>query len=56
MTEATDCDTKGLRFCGGWGPQLSGISSAIASGRNTAFATFDDLENEKNKEEKADEK
>lgn len=49
MTEATDCDTKGLRFCGGWGTQLSGVSSAIASGRNAAFATFGDIE-EKNKE------
>lgn len=56
MTEATDSDTKGLRFCGGWGAQLSGMSSAIASGRNTAFATFDDIENEKKKEEKTDEK
>ena len=56
MTEATDCDTKGLRFCGGWGAQLSGMSSAIASGRNAAFATFGDIENEKNKEENTDEK
>jgi hypothetical protein len=32
------------------------MSSAIASGRNAAFATFDDIENEKNKEEKTDEK
>jgi len=55
MTEAGDCDTKGLRFCGGWGAQLSGMSSAIASGRNAAFATFNDMESY-NKEEKADEK
>ncbi len=45
MTEKSDCDTKGLRFCGGWGAQLSGMSSAIASGRNAAFATFNDMEN-----------
>lgn len=56
MTEAGDCDTKGLRFCGGWGAQLSGMSSAIASGRNVAFATFDDIKNETKKEEKTDEK
>lgn len=56
MTEASDCDTKGLRFCGGWGAQLSGMSSAIASGRNVAFATFDDIEKENNKEEKTNEK
>lgn len=55
MTEATDCDTKGLRFCGGWGAQLSGMSSAIASGRNAAFATFDDIESEK-KEDATNEK
>ena len=47
MTEASDCDTKGLRFCGGWGAQLSGMSSAIASGRNAAFATFEDMNEEK---------
>ncbi len=46
MTEASDCDTKGLRFCGGWGAQLSGMNSAIASGRNAAFATFNDIEAE----------
>ena len=56
MTEASDCDTKGLRFCGGWGAQLSGMSSAIASGRNTAFATFNDLENENKMEVKTNEK
>ncbi len=55
MTEASDCDTKGLRFCGGWGVQLSGMSSAIASGRNAAFATFNDIEWDK-KEKKTDEK
>ena len=43
MTEAYDCDTPGLRFCGGWGAQLSGVSSAVASGRNAAFATLDDI-------------
>ena len=43
MTEETDCDTKGLRFCGGWDVQLSGMSSAIASGRNVAFATLNDI-------------
>ena len=56
MTEASDCDTKGLRFCGGWGAQLSGMSSAIASGRNAAFATFDDIESENKKGDKTDEK
>ena len=53
MTEASDCDTKGLRFCGGWGAQLSGMSSAIASGRNAAFATLYDIAEET--EEKTDE-
>jgi hypothetical protein len=43
MTEEADCDTKGLRFCGGWDAQLSGMSSAIASGRNVAFATLNDI-------------
>ena len=47
MTEATDCDTKGLRFCGGWGAQLSGVSSSVASGRNAAFATLGDIEEER---------
>ena len=46
MTEATDCDTKGLRFCGGWDVQLSGMSSAISSGRNVAFATLNDMKSE----------
>jgi len=55
MTEASDCDTKGLRFCGGWTAQLSGMSSAIATGRNAAFATLNDIFEEDNKEEKADE-
>ncbi len=49
MTEESDCDTKGLRFCGGWGTQLSGFASAIASGRNTAYATLNDIENDLNK-------
>ena len=47
MTEATDCDTKGLRFCGGWGAQLSGVSSAVASGRNAAYATLADIDDER---------
>ena len=46
MTEAVDCDTPGLRFCGGWGAQLSGVSSVIASGRNAAYATLNDIEAE----------
>ncbi len=50
MTEASDCDTKGLRFCGGWGVQLSGMSSAIASGRNAAFATISDIYEENQQE------
>ncbi len=55
MTEATDCDTKGLRFCGGWGAQLTGTNSAIASGRNAAFATMGDI-NDENQEVTTDEK
>ncbi len=47
MTEADDCDTNGLRFCGGWGTQLSGVGSSIASGRNAAFATISDLDSER---------
>lgn len=49
MTEKTDNDTQGLRFCGGWGTQLSGVAPSMASGRNTAYATIDDIE-AKNKE------
>ena len=45
MTEESDCDTKGLRFCGGWDTQHIGYASAISSGRNTAFATLYDIEN-----------
>ncbi len=52
MTEASDNDTKGLRFCGGWGTQLSGFCSAIASGRNTAYATLGDMEATTNEEAK----
>lgn len=43
MTEETDNDTKGLRFCGGWGTQLNGINAAVASGRNAAYATLYDI-------------
>ena len=43
MLEESDNDTKGLRFCGGWGTQLSGFASAISSGRNTAYATLNDI-------------
>ena len=53
MTEALDCDTKGLRFCGGWGTQLSGINSAVASGRNAAYATLGDIENERSAQNEA---
>lgn len=49
MTEESDNDTKGLRFCGSWGTQLSGFCAAIASGRNTAYATINDIENESDK-------
>lgn len=42
-TEKSDYDTPGLRFCGGWGTQLSGFASAIASGRNAAFAALEDF-------------
>lgn len=43
MTEKTDNDINGIRFCGGWGTQLSGMSSSIASGRNCAYATLNDI-------------
>lgn len=43
LTEATDCDTKGLRFCGNWGAQLSGVDACIASGRNALYATLNDI-------------
>lgn len=46
MTEEGDSDTKGLRFCGGFGTQGAGVASAIASGRNTCYATLNDIENE----------
>ena len=45
-TEKTDCDTKGLRFCGGWDAQLSGVSSSVASGRNAAYATLGDIKDD----------
>lgn len=47
MNEATESDTKGLRFCGGWGAQLCGVAGAVISGRNTAYATLDDIESER---------
>ncbi|MBO5066348.1 MAG: NAD(P)/FAD-dependent oxidoreductase [Clostridia bacterium] len=47
MTEATDCDTKGLRFCGGWGAQLTGVDAAVVTGRNAAFATIADIDEER---------
>ncbi len=50
MTEKTDNDTLGLRFCGGWGTQLSGVSSSIASGRNAAYATLADIEEKRGAE------
>lgn len=43
MTEATDCDTKGLRFCGSWGTQLSSYNACVASGRNALYATLEDI-------------
>ncbi|MGN0525956.1 MAG: phytoene desaturase family protein [Acutalibacteraceae bacterium] len=55
LAENRENEIKGLRFCGGWGVQLSGVSSSVASGRNTAFATLNDIEEEQ-KGEKADEK
>ncbi len=42
-TEIQDNDTKGLRFCGGYGTQLSGVSSSLASGRNALYATLFDI-------------
>ena len=50
MTEELDCDTPGLRFCGGWGTQLSGVSSAVASGRNTAYATLGDINEQRSEQ------
>ena len=47
MTEETDNDINGLRFCGGWGTQLDGVCSAVVTGRNTAYATLDDISNER---------
>lgn len=46
MTEKTDNDTPGLRFCGAWGTQLNGVGASIASGRNTAYATLCDIADE----------
>ncbi len=47
MTEADNCDTKNLRFCGGWGTQLSGVGNSMSSGRNAAFATLHDINEER---------
>ncbi len=46
LTEKTDNDIKGLRFCGSWGTQLSDSNGAIATGRNTAYATISDIDEE----------
>ena len=46
LTEASDNDTPGLRFCGAWGTQLNGVGASIASGRNTAYATLYDISSE----------
>ncbi|MBR5442162.1 MAG: NAD(P)/FAD-dependent oxidoreductase [Clostridia bacterium] len=46
MTEKTDNDINGLRFCGAWGTQLNGIGAAMASGVNAACATLCDLADE----------
>ncbi len=46
MTEKTDNDTPGLRFCGAWGTQLNGFGASMASGRNTAYATLCDITDE----------
>ncbi len=46
MTEESDNDTPGLRFCGAWGTQLNGVGASIASGRNTAYATLYDITEE----------
>ncbi len=46
LTEKTDCDTKGLYFCGAWGTQLSGVAETISSGRNTAYTTLSDISEE----------
>lgn len=51
MTEATDSDTPGLRFCGGWGTQLSGIVGAVTSGRNIAYATLADIADERSEKD-----
>lgn len=46
MTEETDSDIKGLRFCSAWGTQLNGINSVVATGRNAAYATICDITEE----------
>lgn len=46
MTEESDCDIKGLRFCSAWGTQLNGINSVVATGRNAAYATLCDIAEE----------
>ena len=43
MTEESDNDIKGLRFCSAWGTQLNGINSVVATGRNAAYATLCDI-------------
>ncbi len=44
LTEKNDNDIPGLRFCGGWGTQHTGINACAASGRNALYATLDDIE------------
>lgn len=44
LTEKNDNDIPGLRFCGGWGTQHTGVNACAASGRNALYATLDDIE------------
>jgi prolycopene isomerase len=46
MMEGTEDTIPGLRFAGGCGTQLSGYSSTLASGRNAAYKTLNDMEKE----------
>ena len=52
MTEKIDNDIPGLRFCGGWGTQHTGLNACAASGRNALYATLDDINKGGNADEK----
>lgn len=56
MMKDADLSTLGIRFCGGWGTQLSGYSSAVTSGYNAALDIIKTEKEQKAKEEAANDR